>query len=58
MRFMRPVIALHPAEFGRRPFLDVGPAKAERTEPTLLDDARLFAMTFAGGFLFVAIYLA
>ena len=33
-------------------------AAAIATSPTLASDLRLFALTFAGGFLFVTIFLA
>jgi hypothetical protein len=41
--------------FGRR-----GAAAAAAAAPnsTLLDDLKLFALTFAGGFVFTALYLA
>ena len=55
---MRSVIALDPRRFGRgRTFLlDF----AERNQPSsaMVDDLRLFASTFCGGFLFVALYFA
>lgn len=54
---LRSVSALDPRQFGRRdPFiLDC----AREPAPTaLLDDLKLFATTFVGGFLFVAVYLA
>ena len=41
----------------------IGPAQARavappRQESSLADDLRLFALTFGGGFLFMAVYLA
>lgn len=51
----RPVIAPAPP-FGRRDSFLLG--EAPRAENLLSDDARLFALTFAGGFLFMAVYLA
>ena len=33
-------------------------AAAELAPSTIADDLRIFALTFAGGFLFMAIYLA
>jgi len=41
--------------FGRRPVV-----QSTHATPTtrLADDARLFALTFAGGFLFMSVYLA
>ncbi len=43
--------------FGRRPTpaLALG---AETREPILSDELRLFALTFAGGFLFMTVFLA
>ena len=42
--------------FGRRPLA----SDSHRAEPAagLSDDVRLFALTFAGGFLFMTVYLA
>ena len=37
---------------------EVHAVAAEAPSPTLLDDLRLFALTFAGGFLFLTVYLA
>ena len=57
MRFMRSAIALDPRLFGRgRSFiLSLSQAPAR---PILSDDLKLFATTFLGGFLFVAIFVA
>ncbi len=58
MNPIRAVIAFDPRQFGRgRPFL---PALAERGRQSsaILDDLKLFASTFCGGFLFVALYFA
>jgi hypothetical protein len=44
-----------PCRFGRK-VNNVAPAIAARS--TLSDDIRLFAITFAGGFLFMTIFLA
>ena len=54
---MRSVIALDPRRFGRgrRQLPDVPRSKAP--SPGLADDLWLFATTFLGGFLFVAVYL-
>ena len=58
MRLMQSIIALDPRLFGRgRAFLldlieDKGPSQE------MIDDLRLFATTFLGGFLFVVIYLS
>lgn len=54
---MRPAIALDPHHFGRRGVVAVGPGSDLRATG-LADDLRLFATTFVGGFLFVAVYLA
>ena len=43
--------------FGRRFVLHVEQARESWT-PRLSDDARLFVMTFAGGFLFVSLLIA
>jgi hypothetical protein len=55
MQFVRPVSALHPRLFGR------GPARELRAEPqqapALSDELKLFAATFAAGFLFVSILI-
>ena len=52
----RPVTAPAPS-FGRRsPGFVAGDVRPEATY--LSADARLFALTFAGGFLFMAVYLA
>ena len=55
MAVVRPAYALDPRRFGRAaiPFADVAP-----TRPNALgDDLRLFALTFAAGFLFVSILI-
>ncbi|HXH00268.1 MAG TPA: hypothetical protein VNI79_07645 [Sphingomicrobium sp.] len=43
------------ARFGRRP---KGATASERPAPSVADELRLFLLTFAGGFLFMSIYLA
>jgi hypothetical protein len=58
MSLMRAAIALDPRQFGRgRTFLM---ELAERHRPTsaAMVDMKLFASTFCGGFLFVALYLS
>ena len=47
-------------EFGPRLFGRKGVAVVAAVAPrsTLADDLKLFALTFAGGFLFVSLYLA
>ena len=55
MRFARPTLALDSRRFGRRAVaLTAGPFEPS----TMGDDFKLFAATFAGGFLFVSIFLA
>ena len=60
MRSIRPALALDPTRFGRRPPTAAAPIEivTRPSAPRLADDLKLFAMTFAGGFLFVAVYLA
>jgi hypothetical protein len=72
MAMVRPEVALEglhrcirtPArrtEIADRPRFGRGPIYADRSEPvrqpTLSDDLRLFAITFAAGFLFVSILI-
>jgi hypothetical protein len=49
-----------PGELQPRPFGRKGMAMAMTASPrsTLLDDLRLFAVTFAAGFLFTCLYIA
>ena len=56
MHFARPAFAPHPASFGRaRARALAAPiAQARRSS----DDLKLFATTFAAGFLFVSIVIA
>lgn len=54
---MRSAIALYPRLFGRRMASSDHVAQTS-PQTRLADDLRLFATTFLGGFLFVAIYLA
>lgn len=57
MQLARPAFALHPKSFGRgRVRLLSGPPEA-RTPLTLSNDVKLFATTFAAGFLFVSILI-
>ena len=55
MEFIRPAAAIDPRVFGRRsiPRLE---AQQDRSS-TLGDDLRLFAATFAAGFLFVSVLI-
>ena len=56
MRMLRPAIALDPRLFGRRfPGFVLGEDK-ERGWP-VGDDLKLFASTFAAGFLFVSVLI-
>ena len=54
MRTQRALVATDPLQFGRGPswFADADRAQA------CLEDAKLFATTFAAGFLFVSIFVA
>jgi len=52
MHMFRPAIAIHPLQFGRRA------AVAEQAAaPGGADDLRLFATSFAAGFLFVSVLI-
>jgi len=56
MRMLRPAIALDPRLFGRRiPGFDLG--AVEERSWSIGDDLKLFASTFAAGFLFVAVLI-
>ena len=56
MRIMRPAIAIDPRLFGRRlPGFILG--GAEDGEVVISDDLKLFATTFAIGFLFVSVLI-
>ena len=57
MQFARPIFALDQRCFGRGPMWTTA-APAEQPAFTLNDDLKLFATTFAGGFLFVSLLLA
>ena len=56
MRTARPAIALDPRRFGRRVFFSISTETAPT--PAVSDDLRLFAISFAAGFLFVSILIA
>ena len=47
-----------PRPFGRRPRPAFAQAIERAPAPALSDELRLFALTFAGGFLFMTVYLA
>jgi len=53
----RPIFAQPVASFARRP-PPIVLCDERRDSICLADDFRLFALTFAGGFLFVSVYLA
>ena len=55
MQFARPALATHPLNFGRR---GARPARSAPARRRASDDLKLFATTFAGGFLFVTVLLA
>jgi len=55
MDFTRPAAAIDPRVFGRRSI--PRPDAQELRSSTLGDDLRLFAATFAAGFLFVSILI-
>ena len=56
MKMLRSVIALDPRLFGRGPLFVLEQAQGQR-RPDMATDLKLFATTFVGGFLFMAIYL-
>lgn len=56
MKMLRSVIALDPRLFGRGPQFSLDSAPGAR-RPDMAADLKLFATTFVGGFLFMAIYL-
>ena len=56
MKMLRSVIALDPRLFGRGPLFILESVRTSN-RPELASDLRLFATTFVGGFLFMAIYL-
>ena len=55
MRVLSSATAIHPLSFGRRPAPE--PEGFETSAPDAGDDLRLFANTFAIGFLFVAVFI-
>jgi hypothetical protein len=57
MNLSRRALAHDALSFGRRELaFDAG--DAPRSTSRISDDLRLFALTFAGGFLFMSVYLA
>ena len=55
---LRSVIALDPRLFGRGPHYDLDTGQRVPRSDEWSEDFKLFAGTFVGGFLFMAIYLA
>lgn len=55
MPLFRPAFAQHPLSFGRGPVRALG--RTEAKSVGLAADLRLFAVTFAAGFLFVSILI-
>jgi hypothetical protein len=55
MQYVRPVFAEHPTRFGRAPLRSSG--NAARAGSAISGDIKLFAATFAAGFLFVSILI-
>lgn len=56
MQLARPYFAPHPFRFGRGRARLVGPDMSA-TSPLMSDDLKLFASTFAAGFLFVSVLI-
>jgi hypothetical protein len=54
MRTQRALVATNPLQFGRGPSWFAGTDQGA----AFFEDAKLFATTFAAGFLFVSIFLA
>jgi hypothetical protein len=55
VQLVRPAFALHPFRFGRGRIWLLGDEQVIR--PSLPEDVKLFAATFAAGFLFVSILI-
>jgi hypothetical protein len=56
MQFARQASAVHPRRFGRRASYQSAEVPAARVP--IADDLKLFATTFAAGFVFVTVLLA
>ncbi|HVM23100.1 MAG TPA: hypothetical protein VM308_07365 [Sphingomicrobium sp.] len=56
MQLARPVCATHPLRFGRGPARTLAAAPA--ASGSAAEDLKLFATTFAAGFVFVSVFLA
>jgi hypothetical protein len=58
MQLARPASAVHPRQFGRGPTRDLRPAEQPSASTRIGDDLKLFATTFAAGFVVVSVLLA
>jgi len=56
MQLARSASAVHPRQFGRGPVRDLAPSPPAAS--LLSNDVKLFATTFAAGFIFVSVFLA
>ena len=56
MQLARPASAAHPRQFGRGPVRQLD--QADPATKSISNDLRLFATTFAAGFVFVSVLLA
>jgi hypothetical protein len=57
MQLARPACAQHPALFGRRAIRPPSASAIAAVQPRIANDLKLFATTFAAGFLFVSILI-
>jgi hypothetical protein len=57
MQLARSAGAVHPRQFGRGPTRHFGQAQP-RPATSISDDVKLFATTFAAGFIFVSVLFA
>jgi hypothetical protein len=58
MQLARSASTAHPRFFGRGPLKDPGPAAERLQKKSISDDLKLFATTFAAGFIFVTVLFA
>jgi hypothetical protein len=61
MQLVRVPIAADPLSFGKAPkptIQPVPPVEPAAAPRSMADDLRLFAMTFAAGFIFVSLFIA
>jgi hypothetical protein len=58
MQLARPASSVHPRRFGRGPYKQVAAVEAPTRSWAISDDLKLFATTFAAGFVFVSVLLA